>query len=363
MRRATSWPAAAASATHYSPTQAASQPLELYLSPGFAFSNSLASCEEVHPQYRGLSPLALEQAFRAEYPRLLEAIASANAGMSPATAPRLLAHLEAELPPALTRLAPGGDCVLVAIPPGLLPLLEHAAECCESSLEAGRARLAVATAKAALSLLSCLRFGGANSAAGYAAVAVRCKQALKAAYDAGAAVTQEDIVQLHTTCARASGCLWLTPYFGHRCAGLVEDFVASGWINGELAVRFTEAFCELTGQGRYSQVTCKFVRLVQAALKHPLSVDQIKRLLAAAGKLPVEMRIELELHARTEPADCWYRQLTQRLQRGEARQLGQARRTALRTAFAPLPQPAGKAGHVAGASPQAAAVPAAVQCA
>jgi hypothetical protein len=63
------------------------------------------------------------QAFRAEYPRFLEALASSEAAMTPASAAQLLRHLEAELPPALNDVAPSGDCVLVAISPGLLPLL------------------------------------------------------------------------------------------------------------------------------------------------------------------------------------------------------------------------------------------------
>lgn len=63
------------------------------------------------------------QAFRAEHPGLLEALAGAAASMAPASASRLLRHLEAELPPALADVAPSGDCVLVALPPGLLPLL------------------------------------------------------------------------------------------------------------------------------------------------------------------------------------------------------------------------------------------------
>ncbi len=65
----------------------------------------------------------LLQAFRSEHPGLLEGLASAAAAMTPSSAAPLLAHLEAELPPTLTDVAPGGDCVLVAIVPGLLPLL------------------------------------------------------------------------------------------------------------------------------------------------------------------------------------------------------------------------------------------------
>lgn len=198
------------------------------------------------------------QAFCAEHPGLLEAVAGAAQGMAPATAAQLLRMLQAELPPALNDVAPGGDCVLVAITPGLLPLLgecrrvaaagwlhvlagaqripfsarraqaaggsvccrslcfhalhalglplsvclnrslparllcaERAGDCCEASLRGGELALAAAAARAALSLLSCLRFGCGESAAPYAAVAVRCKQALKAAYDAGAIIAQE----------------------------------------------------------------------------------------------------------------------------------------------------------------------------
>ena len=31
----------------------------------------------------------------------------------------------------------------------------------------------------------------------------------------------------------------------------------------------------------------------------------------------MELRIELELHARSNPADCWHQQLTQRLQQAQ----------------------------------------------
>ena len=68
---------------------------------------------------------------------------------------------------------------------------EHAVSCCEASLAAGRLRCAVATAAATLFLLSRLRFGSRASSEPYAAIGTRCKQALKAAYDAGATITQE----------------------------------------------------------------------------------------------------------------------------------------------------------------------------
>ncbi len=35
-------------------------------------------------------------------------------------------------------------------------------------------------------------------------------------------------MELHCACARASPWLWLTPYFGHHCATVVDDFVTSG---------------------------------------------------------------------------------------------------------------------------------------
>jgi hypothetical protein len=51
----------------------------------------------------------------------------------------------------------------------------------------------VAIGKAALRLLASLRFNRSStaSAAGYAAVGIRCKQALKAACDAGAELSQK----------------------------------------------------------------------------------------------------------------------------------------------------------------------------
>ena len=69
------------------------------------------------------------------------------------------------------------------------------------------------------------------------------------------------------------------------------------------------------------QVAGKWVRLVRAALQHPLSSSQVQRLLDADKLLPVDLNIQMELHARSEPADCWYTQLRQRLrqeQRAEA---------------------------------------------
>ncbi len=65
--------------------------------------------------------------------------------------------------------------------------LEHGEECL------GRGQLAEAarTAHLLLDLLGRLRFGSRASAAGYADLAMRCKLALKVAYDAGAPILQE----------------------------------------------------------------------------------------------------------------------------------------------------------------------------
>ncbi len=71
--------------------------------------------------------------------------------------------------------------------------------CCEASLASGRPRCAVATAAATLRLLSRLRFGSRASSEPYADIGTRCKQALKAAFDAGAPISQQ-----------ASGCGLLT---------------------------------------------------------------------------------------------------------------------------------------------------------
>lgn len=60
-------------------------------------------------------------------------------------------------------------------------------------------------------------------------------------------------------------------------------------------------------------MTGKWVRLVRAALQHPLTSSQVQRLLDADGLLPVDLNIQMELHARSQPADCWYTQLCQRL--------------------------------------------------
>lgn len=72
---------------------------------------------------------------------------------------------------------------------------------------------------------------------------------------------------------------------------------------------------------------CSAARLPLTATRLPLpvpcSLQQARRLLAAAGRLPVEMRIQLGLHARSEPAADWHSQLLaiQRLREVEAAQL------------------------------------------
>lgn len=218
------------------------------------------------------SPLPPLQAFRRKHPGLLEALAATAAALTPAAAAPLLARLEAELPPTLTDVAPSGDCVIVAVGPGLAPLLgewsglppagpsfgcalggcrmrsvacawfrplslpacprppalavqhnnrtpppappppaaDKAAACCDAALADQQPSRAAATALAALSLASCLRFGGPQSAEPYAEAAVRCKQALKAAYDAGAAIAQEvsQLVCAHTHRKPTLGWLW-----------------------------------------------------------------------------------------------------------------------------------------------------------
>lgn len=69
------------------------------------------------------APACAAQAFRTNHPGLLEALAATAAGLTPLTAAPLLARLEAELPPTLTDIAPSGDCIIVAVAPGLAPLL------------------------------------------------------------------------------------------------------------------------------------------------------------------------------------------------------------------------------------------------
>jgi hypothetical protein len=147
---------------------------------------------------------------------------------------------------------------------------EHSITCCEQALQAGCLDQAVATGKAVVCLLSSLRFGSPASAAPYAQAAVRVKQAIKAAYDAGAQIFETDIVEVHTASAAASPYLWLIPYFGHRFASAVDACVTENWSSGELAVRYTEAWASLVSHGRYTQQLDKFVRLVRAAMQHPL---------------------------------------------------------------------------------------------
>ena len=96
-------------------------------------------------------------------------------------------HVELRCPalPALPHTAHPSRHPLPARP------ADRAADCCEAALADRQPARAAAIALAALSLASRLRFGCGASAAPYAAAAMRCKQALKAAYDAGADITQE----------------------------------------------------------------------------------------------------------------------------------------------------------------------------
>lgn len=90
-------------------------------------------------------------------------------------------------------MAPPSDVHALAGAPPVPPSsaaersLEHGEECL------GRSQLAEAarTARLLLDLLGRLRFGSRASAAGYADLAMRCKLALKVAYDAGAPILQE----------------------------------------------------------------------------------------------------------------------------------------------------------------------------
>jgi hypothetical protein len=131
-------------------------------------------------------------------------------------------------------------------------------------------------------------------------------------------------VHLYAACARASPWLWLTPYAGHRAAEAVDAFIAAGWDSAEHAVSFCESHAALTAANRFSPNVRGFVRLVHAAMRHPLSLPHVRRLLAAAGRLPVEMRIQLGLHARSEPAADWHSRLVALLRSLESQQAQQA---------------------------------------
>lgn len=227
-------------------------------------------------------PPSAPQAVLAAHPGVLEALAASADNLTPPTAALQLAWLEAELPPLLTDVAPGGNSVLAAVSPGLAPLLgelwrvprwkmdahkrggvgfctahaapegalrrpgagcvacapaipvhrltrqpscpaprhaDRAADCCEAALDDRQPARAAAIALAALSLASRLRFGCGASAAPYASAAMRCKQALKAAYDAGADITEE--VRGCAACAPLKTC-WVRCLAALPCcAGLV----------------------------------------------------------------------------------------------------------------------------------------------
>ncbi len=69
--------------------------------------------------------------------------------------------------------------------------------------------------------------------------------------------------------------------------------------------------------------------LLTLAPPHPAptptcSLPHVRRLLAAAGRLPVEMRIQLGLHARSEPASDWHTKLLTLQRALEAQQAQQA---------------------------------------
>lgn len=48
------------------------------------------------------------------------------------------------------------------------------------------------------------------------------------------------------------------------------------------------------------------------------SASQLRRVLAAAEHLPVDMRLALDLQSRSHPEDCWQAALTQRLHEANA---------------------------------------------
>lgn len=60
------------------------------------------------------------------------------------------------------------------------------------------------------------------------------------------------------------------------------------------------------------------------------SAAQLSRLLAAADRLPVDMRVALDLHSRSQPEDCWHAALSDRLREAEVgasgKRSGDARR-------------------------------------
>ncbi|PSC70939.1 hypothetical protein C2E20_5662 [Micractinium conductrix] len=150
---------------------------------------------------------------------------------------------------------------------------------------------------AGLYLLSHLSFGCRADAAPYLAAALSFKLAATAAVAAGAPVTERDVLALTTACARASGHLQMTPYYGHAYAAAVDALITDGWSSAQSAVEYAQSWCTLVAAGRLHFVPAKYARLLAAAQSHAhLTARQLDALLATQRTLPAHM---------TTPINAW----------------------------------------------------------
>ncbi|PSC70909.1 BNR repeat domain [Micractinium conductrix] len=249
--------------------------------------------------FRGLTPDEVEGVVRAHCPRLLAAVAAAtgDARASPAAAAPSLRRLSAKFGTLLRLVAPGGTSAAAQPFAGLPALLDACTAATHSLAAAGSHRAAFVAAQAGLRLLSHLSFGCRVDAAPYLAAALSFKLAATAAMAAGTPVTERDVLALTAACARASGHLQMTPYYGHAYAAAVDALITDGWSSAQSAVEYAQSWCTLVAAGRLHFVPAKYARLLAAAQSHAhLTARQLDALLATQRTLPAHM---------TTPINAW----------------------------------------------------------
>ncbi|PSC73971.1 RNA-binding 34 [Micractinium conductrix] len=249
--------------------------------------------------FRGLTPVEVEGVVRAHCPRLLAAVAAAtrDARASPAAAAPSLRRLSAKFGTLLRMVAPGGTFAAAQPFAGLPALLDACTAATHSLAAAGSHRAAFVAAQAGLRLLSHLSFGCRADAAPYLAAALSFKLAATAAVAAGAPVAEHDVLALTAACARASGHLQMTPYYGHAYAAAVDALITDGWSSAQSAVEYAQSWCTLVAAGRLHFVPAKYARLLAAAQSHAhLTARQLDALLATQRTLPAHT---------TPPINAW----------------------------------------------------------